>query len=103
MALLSPWRGKIAFLQELVIVCCELSLSWCVKTFIRRHAIFSDIGRCHMLHSWLFCGDTESGEVVGREFCVLFSRIPMLSMEKSKAHPSMTWDPDETMSLHLER
>lgn len=56
-----------------------------------------------MLHSWLFCGDTESGEVVGREFCVLFSRIPMLSMEKSKAHPSMTWDPDETMSLHLER
>lgn len=36
-----------------------------------------------MLHSWLFHEAMESGEVAGRGFCVLFSRIPMLSMEKN--------------------
>lgn len=55
-----------------------------MTAFIRKQAAFGDVGRCHMLHSWLIWEATESGEVVVSEFCVFFSRIPMLSMEKNK-------------------
>lgn len=66
-----------------------------MKTLIREHATFSDLGRCHIVHLWLLREAIESDEVSVavstcsrghqvrvREYPVSFSRIPVLSVEK---------------------
>lgn len=67
-----------------------------MKTLIREQPTFSDLGRCHIVHSWLLHESIESKEVSVavstcsrshqvrvREYLVFFSRIPALSVEKN--------------------